>query len=93
MDRVVVEVEGEIDMASAPRLREALFAAIEGDACSVVADFSAVNFIDSSGLHVVIDAHNKAIEAGSKLILRSPAPNVARVIELVGLDEFLTVED
>ena len=92
MDRVIIEVEGEVDMASAPELRDALLAAIDGDANSVVADFSAVNFIDSSGIHVIITAHNAARDAGSEFIVRAPSPNVVRVIELVGLDDLITVE-
>ena len=93
MDRVVVQVEGEVDMANAPQLRDTLLAAIANDgAHSVVADLSAVSFMDSSGLHVMITAHNAAREAGSEFIVRAPSPNVVRVIELVGLDDMLTVE-
>jgi len=93
LDPVVVQVEGEVDMATAPQLRDTLLAAIANDgAHAVVADLSAVSFIDSSGLHVIMSAHNAARDAGSEFIVRAPSPNVVRVIELVGLDEWLTVE-
>jgi anti-sigma B factor antagonist len=91
-DCVVVEVEGEVDIATAPLLHDALFDAIASQASCVVADLGRVDFMDSSGIHVIIRANNAAFEHGAELILRAPRPNVARVIELVGLAESLTVE-
>jgi anti-sigma B factor antagonist len=88
-----VQVEGEVDIATAPLLRTALFDALDGRAGCVVADLGGVDFIDSSGLHVIIDAQNIAFEQGADLILRAPRPNVVRVFELVCLRELLTIED
>ena len=52
----VLEVEGEIDMATAPKLRERLLAAVNDGAHRVVVDLSEVAFVDSTGLGVLIGA-------------------------------------
>ena len=86
----VVTVSGEIDAHTAPDLAEHL-GNFDGSADRIV-DLSGVDFMDSSGLRVLIDAHQRAEAAGSKLVLRSPGRAVSRIIEVSGLDQHLHVE-
>jgi anti-anti-sigma factor len=90
---VVVSVFGEVDMATAPELMAAVRAALDVDE-QVVLDLANMTFIDSQGLRVLIDAYTRA-QAGraARVVLRSPRPQARRVLEVTGLDEFLTIED
>lgn len=91
---VVVSVFGEVDLATAPELMAAVRAALEVDEPRVVLDLANMTFIDSQGLKVLIDAYTRA-QAGraARVVLRSPRPQARRVLEVTGLDEFLTIED
>lgn len=85
----VVQIVGEIDIATAPQLREC----IEGlDSRSVTLDFSAVTFLDSSGISVLIGARKRAEREGGALVLREVRPAQKKVIELCGLEHFLSID-
>ena len=77
----IVRAAGEIDMASAPRLRECL-SQLSG---SIVVDLRAVSFLDSSGISVLIGAHNRLRDDGGDLRLREPQGIVRTAIEVLGL--------
>ena len=80
-------LEGEIDSYTAPELAERL----EADRSLEVVDLAAVTFIDSSGLRVLVQAHQARAEAGSTLRLRSPSAAVQRLLEISGLAGYLDV--
>jgi anti-sigma B factor antagonist len=89
---VRLAVEGEIDMAAAPRLRDFLLCAGEVYDHHVIAlDLSGVTFLDSSGLAVMVQAHQRLCGGRSHLVVMNPTPTVAKVIALTGLDSFLDV--
>lgn len=85
-----VTVTGDIDAHSAPELAERLDR-FDG-ATERRVDLSNVEFMDSSGLRVLIDAHQKASNAGSRLVLVDPGKAVSRIIEVSGLSDHLNVE-
>lgn len=80
---------GEIDSYTAPELGERL---LSDDAVTVI-DASGVSFIDSSGLRVLVEAHQARLDAGRSLILRSPSAAVQRLLEISGLVGHLDVSD
>jgi anti-sigma B factor antagonist len=84
-DGVCVAVAGEVDVDTAPRMRQALAAALQ-EASQVVVDLGAVTFLDSSGLSALIAAQQGADAAGVTLRLRHPAPVVRRLLALTGMD-------
>ncbi|MEJ7801176.1 MAG: STAS domain-containing protein [Ilumatobacter sp.] len=85
---VGLSVVGEIDAHTAP----ALATAISGcDQQTVVVDMSAVEFVDSSGLRVLIEAHQAADEAGRSLQLSNPSTAVSRLLEISGVSDYLDV--
>jgi anti-sigma B factor antagonist len=84
-----LHVAGELDAHSAPDLSDKLGPLLgEGD---VHLDLSAVEFMDSSGLRVVVDAHQRATAAGAKLIVHDPSKSVRRIIEISGLADHLNL--
>jgi anti-sigma B factor antagonist len=77
-DDVVVAL-GEIDLAGAPRLGDALSDLIERGSRTVVLDLSAVEFLDSRGIRVIVQAHKQLERLGGTLVVphlrRRPAPS------------------
>lgn len=78
---------GEIDAHTAPGLGAAI-EALSGD---VALDLSGVEFVDSSGLRVLIDAHQSISGRGDSLSLHQPSDAVRRLLEISGVDEYLNV--
>ena len=87
-----VTLSGEIDLASAPAVWEALEAAVEDATCLVV-DLSEVRFIDSTGLSVLVRAHRRLANHGGALVVRSPSEMAGRVLRVTGLDTVFGLVD
>ena len=88
---VVVAVDGEIDVATAPELERAL-AGVSAEK-RVVLDLSECGFIDSSGLRTLLGARSAAASAGGSLALVVADPGLLRVFEVVGLGDVLDIHD
>ena len=87
-DALVVHVTGEIDMATATQLGEALQEAVTAHAHLVV-DMSGVTFLDSTGLTVIIAAHRAALHRDGTLVLAGLAPAQKRLLAITGTDTVL----
>jgi anti-sigma B factor antagonist len=85
----VVELVGEIDVATAPDLQTALDAVPDGD---VHLDVTAVPFLDSSGLHVLDRLRRDRDQRGGRVILHGARPPVLRVFAVTGLDELFELD-
>jgi anti-anti-sigma factor len=83
-------LEGELDVATASELALAIEVAEATSASAIVVDLRGLEFIDSSGLHVVVDARHRV---GERLILVRGARCVHRVFERCGLVECLAFVD
>jgi anti-sigma B factor antagonist len=83
--RTTVRVGGDLDLATAPALRDCLVGVV-GD---VVVDLTAVTFVDSSALAVLIGEHKRRVAAGEQLTITGSSPMALRVFEATGLDRLL----
>ncbi|MFF0425090.1 STAS domain-containing protein [Streptomyces sp. NPDC004520] len=81
----VLTVAGELDMETAGRLQELLTEQFGQGRHRLVLDLSALDFMDSSGLNVLIRAVNKARESDGDLYLAAPTPAVRRILEITGV--------
>jgi anti-anti-sigma factor len=88
----VVVVAGEIDVSTVPKLRQTLARAMAPPREEVVVDLAAVEFIDASGVGVLVGAAGEAAREGVKFRLHAPSPSVQRVLDLAQLDGTLEVE-
>ena len=91
-DGVVMVVEGELDMSTAPSLRDALVDVSEGLEGNLILDVRLLTFIDSSGLTLFVAEHKKLRSLGHDLVIFAPTPRTRRLLEIAGLDEVLTVQ-
>lgn len=88
-DHTVLDVVGEIDLATAPMFESAILAADLGR--SVLIDLSGVSFIDSTGLRVLITAHERAQDEGGKLSIVAADGPVTKLFAITGVDDWLNV--
>jgi anti-sigma B factor antagonist len=84
-------LSGEIDAHSVIILSTHLDP-LPGSSGDVVIDLSGVGFVDSSGLRVLVDAHQRAEAEARRLVLRGSTRPVLRLLEITGLMEYLNVE-
>jgi anti-anti-sigma factor len=84
-----VVVRGEIDMQTAPKLERVLDDVIAKEARLVTIDLEQVDFLDSSGLRVILGASNKLADHDGQLVLEGASAAVERVLELTGVIERL----
>ena len=85
---IVLAVSGEIDLATAPTLEHELLRAEQTDAV-VAIDLTNVSFMDSTGLHMIMDANLRLRERGGRLIIVQGPPQIRRLFELTGLSDHL----
>jgi anti-anti-sigma factor len=86
-------VGGEIDLDNAHELRDQLRCAMRESHSPTVVDLSGVEFMDSSGINALIDAHRNAPEFGSNLVIVAPSTACRRVFEMLRLGDVIDIRD
>jgi anti-sigma B factor antagonist len=90
-DRVVVALDGELDMASAPMLQSTIEStAIEGDTMLVL-DLRALQFMDSTGLRTILWARDRCQESGRGFALTPGSQQVQRLLAVSGAGDHLRI--
>ncbi|MHB1361202.1 MAG: STAS domain-containing protein [Thermoleophilia bacterium] len=87
----VITVAGELDLYTAPRLKENLLAALEDGALKIVIDMASVHFIDSSALGVLIGGVKRLKPKGGRLVLVSVDENVNWIFQITGLNSVFDI--
>jgi anti-anti-sigma factor len=90
---VSIALEGELDLAGARQLEESLAAAEQESPARMVVDLERLQFIDSTGLRLLLQADARARERGCELVLRPGEPAVQRAFEVTGALTVLRFED
>lgn len=85
----VVSITGDLDMHTQTQLADALTAAMTAPVRRIVLDLSAVDFMASAGVHVLLEAAGQFRTAGGILLVAGARPMVARVMSLTGADELV----
>ncbi|SMO89096.1 STAS domain-containing protein [Melghirimyces algeriensis] len=85
-------VSGEVDAFTAPQLREKLMPLCQEN-CKVYLNLSQVDYMDSTGLGVLIGAFKKLRSQRGRLILTGVSPRLKRLLNITGLSEILEIED
>lgn len=88
----VIEVAGEVDVYTAPTLRQHLRDASQGPAPRVVVDMTDVKFLDSTGLGVLVGAMGRIKEADGALRLVVASDHILKVLRITGLDALIPVD-
>ena len=85
-DIPVVAVSGEVDVYSAPALKEGLAELLQSGAHTVVVDLSDVGFLDSTGLGALVEARSATTGAGGSLPLVCNHERILKLFTITGLD-------
>ena len=85
----VVAVTGELELATAPRLRQQVVSIIGGGRSHLIIDLSGVDFVDSVGLGVVVGALKRARTHGGDLLVVGVAERIRKLFEITRLDEII----
>ena len=86
----VLALAGELDLASLPRLEDAIDSALESGAEILVLDLAALAFMDVAGLRSVLRGEQRVRAARKRLVLAAPPPGVRRLFALTGQEETLS---
>jgi anti-sigma B factor antagonist len=90
---VVIGVSGELDLASSPALEHELEQGAATKAELVIVDLRSLEFMDSTGLSVLVRAHQRATENGQRFGVVKGPQQVQRLLSLTGVAERLTLAD
>jgi anti-sigma B factor antagonist len=89
----VIIVSGELDLASAPALEDELDRAATDGADLLIVDLRELEFIDSTGLGLLIKANRQAEAAGRRFAIVRGQSQVQRLLGVTGIEERLTLVD
>ena len=88
---IIIEVSGDLDLDKTDEFRNQVFEAFDKEH-KVVLDMSQVSYIDSSGISVLIESHQKAKDQGKEFLILKPSEPVTSIIEIAKLDKFFIIE-
>lgn len=88
---VVIALHGELDLASAPVFSDQLHHATAGDAAAIVVDLSELDFMDSTGLRSILEAHQRCGDSGRRFAVVPGTRQVARLLEVARVEEHLDI--
>lgn len=88
---VVVELDGEIDIATAEDFRAEVVALVEVPETHTVLDCARLTFIDSSGLRALIQCHKAAQECSSHISIAAATERVAQILRVTAVDRRIPV--
>ncbi len=89
----VITVQGELDVYTSPKLKEAIAEAVEAQNTDLVIDLNDVRYIDSTGLGVLIGTLKKIRESGCRMLLVCNVSQILSVFSITGLSKILTICD
>ena len=87
----IVHLNGEIDMDVADKARQTILPLIEAGH-EVHLNLSKVDYMDSSGISVLIESHQRALEKGTKVVIKEVSKSVLKVIMMAKLEQILNLE-
>lgn len=90
-DRVVLRLDGELDLASAPLLQSEIENAEAGNTALVVLDLQGLEFIDSTGLRIILAAHERSQEREQGFALTRVQQQVQRLLTITRVGEHLRI--
>ncbi len=88
---VLVSVVGEVDVGTAPRLRDCLREAVAEGVPTVAVDLTGVTFIDSTALGVLVETKKLCDGVGGTMTIAVSEPRILKIFEITGLSELFDI--
>src|SRR6266508_2726668 len=89
--RSVIALRGEIDVYTAPRLREALIDQVEAGASDILVDMTRVEFLDSTGLGVLVGGLSRVKATGGSLEIVATDDKILKIFDITGLSKVFPI--
>jgi anti-sigma B factor antagonist len=89
----VLTLRGEIDVYTAPRLRQAIIDLVEGGARHIVVDMGAVDFLDSTGLGVLVGGLKRVKVRDGELSIVTSQDKILKIFDITGLNKVFSIHD
>jgi anti-sigma B factor antagonist len=86
----VISIEGDLDLATAPRLQRMLTEALDAGHDELVVDLSLTTFMDSTALSVLVGV-NRSLDVDARMAIVCPRSTVLKIFELSGLDGMFVI--
>ena len=83
----VIEVGGEVDVYTAPKLRESIVSAVEEGHIRLIVDVEKVDFLDSTGLGVLVGSLKRVRAEGGSLDIVCTHERILKIFDITGLDK------
>ncbi len=90
-ERVVLSLDGELDLASVPLLESEVENATLDDPATIVLDLRKLEFIDSTGLRAILSLDQRSTERGQAFALVRGSQQVQRLMSMTRVDEHLRI--
>lgn len=87
----VIALTGEVDVYTAPRLKQQMISLLDGGATNLVVDLTGVEYLDSTALGVLIGGLKRMRERDGDVVLVCPGARIRRVFEITGLDKIFGI--
>lgn len=87
----MLRLAGELDLTSGGHLRDALDTQLGLGRTRLVLDMAELDFVDSTGLSVLIEFSKKSAHDGGQLVLAAPQPHPAKILKIAGVDRAIPV--
>lgn len=91
-ERARVSPVGEVDIATADQLGQPIVELLEGGFQRVVVDLRGVTFIDSSGIHTLVQCHQRARDLRARMSIILGGPATRRVLDITGIIDHFEIE-
>lgn len=82
----IIHVDGELDVYTAPQLKEALAEGVNGEYRLIVVDLTQVGFLDSTALGVLVGGRRSAQEEGGDVVLVVDSPHLKKMFRITGFE-------
>ena len=90
-DKITMKLSGEVDIYTSQGLKEKLYEVVESNKADLVIDCTDLNYIDSSGLGILIGTLKKAKSYGRNVYLNNMKDNIRKLFSITGLDKLFIV--
>lgn len=87
----VIELEGEVDVYTAPQLKQQMINLLESGNKQMIIDLTKVEYLDSTALGVLIGGLKRMREMDGNMMLVCPSARIRRVFEITGLDKIFDI--
>jgi anti-sigma B factor antagonist len=90
-DAALLTLQGEIDVYTAPRLRQAIIDLVDGGATKIVVDMAKVDFLDSTGLGVLVGGLKRVRMKDGSLTIVATQDKILKIFDITGLNKVFTI--